>query len=462
MKLFSIGIIAALIISEIICFSATARNRYVSPEGETVRTGSEDNALSAGLGEALSGLEPGDTVFILPGIYKLKPADISCFDNPGDYAVVYHLQMRGEKGNPIVIKGIADKENRRPVFDFSEVALKDEKHPEGYRITGFLVSGSYLKLSDFECVGMRVTRTDHTQSENIRISGGAHNTFDNISCHDGMGIGFFINKNSHHNLVLNCDSYNNYDPVSDVSPTTLLGSGGNNDGFGCHVRGGMNGNEFLGCRAWNNSDDGFDLINCYSPVTISYSIALFNGYDAEGTARADGNGFKAGGFGMRPRDIKLFKNESPRHLVINNFAAYNKANGIYSNHHLGGVDFLYNTSSGNRNSNYSMVNRKGKGRDENIDVEGYDHHLEKNLSIGSIGREIIWTSFKPENDLILITEQRGTDSFDQALAPRDADGMLSEITLEYVNSLRREGSGADFSGYRKAVGEAKRSLGAGE
>ncbi len=46
--------------------------------------------------------------------------------------------------------------------------------------------------------------------------------------HDGMAIGFYI-VTGKNNLVLNCDAYNNYDPVSDG------GKGGNVDGFGGHL-----------------------------------------------------------------------------------------------------------------------------------------------------------------------------------------------------------------------------------
>ena len=45
--------------------------------------------------------------------------------------------------------------------------------------------------------------------------------------HDGMAIGFYLVRGSH-NLVLNCDAYNNFDPVSEN------GTGGNVDGFGGH------------------------------------------------------------------------------------------------------------------------------------------------------------------------------------------------------------------------------------
>ena len=55
--------------------------------------------------------------------------------------------------------------------------------------TDYFVSTTFR---NFEVVGIQVNITDHTQSENFRIRNGHHNTFDNIACHDGMGIGFYL------------------------------------------------------------------------------------------------------------------------------------------------------------------------------------------------------------------------------------------------------------------------------
>lgn len=411
------------------------------------------------LNKALSALRPGDTLYINTGKYIVRAEEISRKAKAGPYAVVYDLSMSGEKDSPIVIKGMIDENGRRPVFDFSGVTLRDEENPEGYRITGFLVSGSHLHISDIECTGLQVTRTDHSQSENFRINGGSYNTLENISCHDGMGIGFYINGDSHHNLILNCDAYNNYDPVSDISKRTGEGSGGNNDGFGCHVKGGMDGNTFLGCRAWRNSDDGFDLINCYSPAEITFCIAIENGFDANGNNRADGNGVKGGGFGMKSRDVELHNGMSPRHMIDNNVAVANKAHGIYSNHHLGGIDFIANTSVNNGRANYSMVNRKGPGRDDNVDVDGYSHTLTGNLSLSNDGRHFLWIGNTPSDNQILLKDITDINPMVPLYAPRGKDGNLSEESISFIQSFRKNDSGADFSGYVEAIDKARRVSG---
>ena len=88
-------------------------------------------------------------------------------------------------------------------------------------------------------------------------------------------------------MSINCDSYYNADP-----------SNGNADGFAPKLDVGS-GNYFYGCRAWQNSDDGYDgylrgtnnvnttLVNCW---------AFKNGYLKDGSASSgNGNGFKMGG-----------------------------------------------------------------------------------------------------------------------------------------------------------------------
>jgi hypothetical protein len=78
-----------------------------------------------------------------------------------------------------------------------------------------------------------------------------------------------------YNLILNCDSYLNYDPPI----------GGNADGFSAKWNLGA-GNEFRGCRAWWNSDDGWDLWMGTSAVVIDQSWAFYNGTNYWGDPRS--------------------------------------------------------------------------------------------------------------------------------------------------------------------------------
>ena len=437
---------------------------YISPSGDDKNDGLSELTPFATLGAAQQLVKAGDVVYILPGTYAVTAKEISKEESTGNYKIIFDLSKSGDYGKPISYIGVLDEEGNRPVFDLSRV------NPVGYRVTGFLVSGSYLLLRNFEVIGIRVNITDHTQSENIRISDGCHNTLENIACHDGMGIGFYLNKNSAYNLLVNCDGYNNYDYISEE------GAGDQNDAFGCHVKTNCPNNMFIGCRAWNNADDGFDLISCDSPVSFSYSIAYNNGYDADGKARHDGNGFKAGGYGMSSAVTEVTPDDVPMHEVHHCLAVSNRSNGIYSNHHLGGVWFHDNTSYKNSRYNYSFVNRKGftDSEDDLVDVNGYGHVIENNLSVtdgiknnhvtmldGGDGQNTL-----TNNSFVWSDENRwdngryGTSLFlstknSDLTAARDQNGMLSAATRSYLYQREWLGFGCLFDGYLDAVNAAR-------
>ena len=471
MKMKKWSIIAAGLLATA---SAFGTDYYLSPTGSDRNDGLSEKHALATLGAAQKKVKAGDVVYILPGTYQVKETEISREESSGPYKIVFDLSKSGAYGQPISYRGVADENGQRPVFDLSEV------NPTGYRVTAFLVSGSYLELSNFEVIGVQVNRTDHTQSENIRVTNGSHNTFENIACHDGKGIGFYLTKNSAYNLFVNCDGYNNYDPIggTDVGDTP----GGNNDGFGCHVYENCPNNIFIGCRAWNNSDDGYDLINFYSPVTFCYSFAYRNGYDADNKSRGDGNGFKAGGYGMG-KAVTLPATGAPRHEVYHCIAASNKSNGIYSNHHLGGVWFHHNTSYRNSSYNYNLVNREGPGEEETVDTDGYGHTIEYNLSLTDTGKDlhVTWLNgYDGQNTISnnsFYWSNRGTrggwantaignSMFESSktadiMAAREADGTLSAQTLAFMKQKAELGYGCEFSGYQDAIAEMRGLSGVG-
>ena len=97
------------------------------------------------------------------------------------------------------------------------------------------------------------------------------------------------------NIIVNCDAYDNHDPWS---------HGGNADGFAIKLYPGP-GNEFHGCRAWHNSDDGWDLYYTVFPIVVDNCWCLNNGFD-----KGNANGFKMGGCkqGGTSTGAHVFKN----------------------------------------------------------------------------------------------------------------------------------------------------------
>lgn len=330
---------------------------YVAPQGDDAAVGSREQPFAT-VQRAQEAAVPGDTVFLRGGTYRLT--ELSTTRGRRLFARIIVLDKSGEPGKPITYRAYQDE---KPVFDCSDVK------PLRQRVTAFYVSGSWLHLQGIEVTGVQVTITTHTQSICFE-SQGSHNVFERLAMHDGQAIGIYHVRGSD-NLFLNCDAWNNWDHTSED------GKGGNVDGFGCHPTEGSTGNVFRGCRAWFNSDDGYDCIAAHESVTFENCWAAFNGLSRDGQKLADGNGFKAGGYGSLPaRDLPQ---PIPRHVVRHCVAFGNRANGFYANHHPGGCDWIHNTAFRN-STNFNML---GRLSDNHTDVDGVGHKLVNNLSYGS-------------------------------------------------------------------------------
>ncbi len=401
----------------ILCFlvlvvPVSAATYFVAVDGNDEHSGTIEQPFAT-LGRAQQEVAPGDTVYIRGGTYHIDESQIAL--KRRIWAHVFRLNKSGTKGAPIRYWAY---EHERPVFDFSAVK------PPGMRVHAFSVTGSWLHLRGLEVVGVQVTMKGHTQSICF-ANDGSHNVFEQLSMHDGQAIGIYALRGSD-NLFLNCDAYNNYDSVSEG------GRGGNVDGFGCHPPPGATGNVFRGCRAWFNSDDGFDCINAAETVRFENCWAFWNGYSPEFVRRADGNGFKAGGYAGTP--VFRLPRPIPRHEVVKCLAVRNKASGFYANHHIGGCDWLNNT--GYRNGvNFNMLSR---AKDNATDVPGYGHVLKNNLAyrgralanLDEAQSEMSHNSFDgtvdlSSDDFLSLEEQ-------QLTLPRQTGGELPEMTLLHL------------------------------
>lgn len=410
-----------------IVISISAKSIYIAPGGNDSAAGTIDAPLAT-LPAAYKKVVSGDTVYFRGGTYKVSDEQVMKYKSP--YAYVFALEKAGTASKRTCFMGYPGE---RPVFDFSALNLNGE-----HRFAAFYLGADYLHLRNFDIIGVPVRIKGHTQSECVSARKGSYCIVENLSMHDNMAIGYYQTAGSH-NLVLNCDAYNNYDAYSEGQ------YGGNVDGFGCHVsKSSEVGNVFRNCRAWRNSDDGFDLINCYMPVEIDHCFAFFNGYQptidpkdtTEFKSAGDGNGIKGGGFGMSDTKQITFPNGCPQHYIHHCLAYRNKSNGIYSNHHLGGNRWEYNTSGMNQRHNYSMVNRKGTATTENVDVDGYEHILIGNVSWKGNRGDV--TALNTEK-CTLANNSFGPDAFMVAdvdfvtvspasfFTSRDAEGNLPEI-----------------------------------
>jgi len=296
---------------------------YVAPGGSDGAAGTQAAPWRT-IAHAQSVAAAGTTVYFRGGTYAYTAANSACTSQTARVDAIT-LNKSGSSGSPIRYWAYPGE---RPVFDFSAMT-------DNCRIKGFDVTGNYLHLKGLEITGVRQNNNLNHESWGLWISG-SNNTFEQLNVHNTMGAGVFVSGGAG-NLVLNCDSHDNYDSRSSN------GAGESGDGFGAHyMTAGTASNVFRGDRAWNNSDDGFDLIDAYAPVVIEKSWAWRNGYlPGTTTASGNGNGFKAGGYGG------VYDAGAVKHTVRFSVAFANRAAGFYANHHPVADDFFDNTGYGN-------------------------------------------------------------------------------------------------------------------
>jgi pectate disaccharide-lyase len=243
--------------------AAGPNDLWISPDGDDAAPGTERAPLRS-LSLAAERLSLGATLWVRPGTYSL--------------AATVRLGRVATASAPLRIFAAPGP---RPMLDFAQQKQGDSS------ARGLAVSGAYYHLR-----GLELARA----GDNCVHVSGSHNTFEDLRIHDCSDTGLQITANGSeagdptraaHNLVLNCDSYGNYDAAN---------AGENADGFAAKLYIGP-GNVFRGCRAFHNADDGWDLFAADDVVTIEDSWAVANGRvgaGLDGTA-GDGNGFKLGG-----------------------------------------------------------------------------------------------------------------------------------------------------------------------
>lgn len=427
-----------------LCIATTlpAKNLFVAPNGNDTTGNGSFTGPYATIMKAHQTVMPGDTVFLRGGTYRMKTSQINQYYSI--WAYMNYLDKSGTSVNQRICYWAYPGE--KPVIDMTDVK------PANYRNTVFYVKGSYLHIKGLEIIGTQVTITTHTQSECFRNEGGSNNIYENCSMHDGMAIGFYITKGSG-NLVLNCDAYRNWDSVSES------GRGGNVDGFGFHVNKGSTGNVIRGCRAWFNSDDGYDCINNAESVVFENCQAFYNGYTSDFVSRGDGNGFKIGGYGQAPVVANL-PSPIPANTVRFCLAYRNKASGFYANHHVETGHNWYNNTAYRNSTNFNMLSQKITkssitGKDTTLDCPGIRHKLFNNLSFKySTQRDTLHigtstntnNTFSLNSGVIVSSDDFVSISEPLLIAARQADGSLPE------NAFLRLKNGSDLIDKGKNLG----------
>ncbi len=288
----------------LIGFAAQGQTYYVSPAGDDAFPGSRDSSFKT-IPKAISLAVPGTTIYVRQGTYPISSV-ISITSSGTITDTCKLLAYPGE----------------RAVLDGSPM-------PVGGSNRGIALSGSYWRLRGLDIMragdnGMRIT--------------GSHNVIENCSFSGNSDTGLQIDYGASFNRIINCDSYGNADPAQ-----------GNADGFAPKLGVGT-GNAFTGCRAWQNSDDGWDgYLRGTNDVTttIDNCWCFQNGYLSNGTpSNGNGNGFKLGG----SDSVNLSHN-----MILTRCLSFdNRVKGFDQNNNRGSMTLVHCTAYRN-GTNYSIA-----------------------------------------------------------------------------------------------------------
>jgi hypothetical protein len=380
---------------------AAAATYYVAPNGDDSAAGTLAAPWKS-IARAQAAAVPGDTVYFRGGAYVYTSGLSQCTSMTATVNVIT-LNKPGSSGKHIRYWAYPGE---TPVFDFSQ--MKDN-----CRVKGFNIVSSYIHLKGLEVTGapQQPGNLLNNESWGIYIDSN-NNIIEQVNTHHHMGPGLFL-ANGFNNLILNVDSHHNYDPYS------KSGAGQNADGFGAHITGtNKPNNVFRGCRAWSNSDDGFDTINAGTSVLIENSWAWLHGY-LPGTTTSvpsgNGNGFKIGGFGGG------WAANAPVHVTRNNVAFRNKASGFYANHHPVASLFYNNTSVANR-YDFNMLGVDPAGADIALGVLRNNLAYLNTLVINVAGADVANNSWNLPVSVSAADFQ--SVSYEGWDAPRLPDGSL--------------------------------------
>jgi hypothetical protein len=326
---------------------------------------------------------------LLTALAKVKAGE-SIFLNGGTYVMnaKISLSASGSTGNEIKFLGQLD--GTRAKLDFSAM-------PEASSNQGIVLSGSYIHIKAIDIY--------KAGDNGIEVKGN-NNVIEFCSFSECSDTGLQIDNGASNNTILNCDSYFNADSTLE-----------NADGFACKLTAGT-GNKFIGCRAWQNLDDGWDgYLRGTDNITTSYTNcwAIKNGYLKNGTKGAgDGNGFKTGG-----SDDKLLKHNG---IYKNCIATGNVADGFDHNSNRGNVE-IYNCSaySNGNNYNFSSTNPLAKLTVKNSCAIG---------AYGSVKADVLdVTNNGWQNSLVTDATDFESTDIGQLIQARKADGSLPDVTF---------------------------------
>ena len=406
------------------CSCLFATNYYASPNGSgDGKSYAHPTSFANGVSALKNG---GDTLYLLAGTYEFS-------DN-------FSLNKQGTASKRIVISGYP---GQKAILDFHKVAY-------GTRGLSIHANSLYVHVKDLSIA---------YSGKNNLYNEGSYCLFENLDIYGSADTGCQMKKGGN-NVILNVDSHDNFDYKTMSGSTANFG--GNADGFADKQFTGA-GNHYIGCRAWNNSDDGWDFFQRVSSsnTIIENCVCYQNGmpyYDMTHNPRAlgvdkpwfdskvgtqmtdrygqtititldrypcqgNGNGFKMGGAGKNPDGTTAPTNH--KILIHHCLAVANNARGFDQNNN-GGTMWVYNNTGYDNDVNFGFTT--AYGTDElrnNISYRGKNKDQPRSQSVIAIDHNS-WNGFN-----LSASDFQSLDTT-QILAPRTADGSLPEGTCLHL------------------------------
>ena len=271
---------------------AAATSYYVATDGNDGQAGTLTQPFRT-IRHAVGIVVSGDTIYV----------------RGGTYYPVQTIRITRADGTPTRRTCLLAYPGERPVLDGSQFTLRD---PDILDNDIFRIQAAYWHLRGL------TLRKAIASGVQILGDGSVGNVLEALSIYENEDSGVNLLSGASQTLVLNCDSYRNFDPRN---------NGENADGFAAKFDVGP-GNVFRNCRAWANSDDGYDFWRAGSAVTVESCYAYANGFDVWDY----GSAFTGNGIGF-----KLGQQEGA-HVLKNCVAWGNRVSGYDSNNNTTGVD----------------------------------------------------------------------------------------------------------------------------
>lgn len=316
----------------------SARTIYVATTGNDTNAGTE-TAPYLSIQKAIDDALPGDVIYLRGGTYMLtkrikiekagtESARICLWAYPGERVII--------DGSAIAVSSVNEFKQARCIYvnhfgdywHFKNLELCNAKD------NGMKLEGSYCVVENCKFYGNNDTGLQLGMYKDFSIE--ETQSFP-ITGEPQFNPGYSYCK---HNVIINCDSWYNYDSKS----FNGTDDGGDADGFACKLFPGP-GTEFHGCRSWNNSDDNWDLYMVYHPILIDNCWSWKAGYTSANVGTGNGNGFKLGGGGTSGG--AAFAQSVGAHVVRNCVAFECLAKGFDQNNAYEAMYLFNNVAWGN-------------------------------------------------------------------------------------------------------------------